>query len=256
MLINQVGGSNFKPVLQMITESGDYTITYSGTYRICAIGHGAHGYGWIDSYNTVTASNGGAGGGGYLDIYLSSGTVLTSTITDSVSSVAIGDNVLISATCGSDQTAGTVSGDGVVPFPSNGTETGDITPPDVYDIECYKSLGGLRGQDDDKVSTSRAGSGLFGGKGGDGGYYRYGGTGNYNHYGEPSTPGYGGGKGVAGHAYYYLSSHTYLSGSGGGGGFGGGGGQCTDFRADREAKPANDTGGEGGAGLVRIERIR
>lgn len=256
MIINQIAGSNFKPVLQMITESGDYTIPYSGTYRICAIGHGAHGYGWIDSYNTVTASNGGAGGGGYLDIYLSSDTVLTSTITASVSSVAIGDNVLISATCGSGQTAGTVSGDGVIPFPSNGTKTGDVTPPDVYNLACYKSFGGLKGQYNDTVSTSRAGSGLFGGDGGDGGYYRYGGTGNYEHYGESTPPGYGAGEGVNGHPFYYLSSKSNISGSGGGGGFGGGGGQCTDFRFNREDDFADDDGGFGGAGCVRIERIK
>lgn len=268
MIINQAGGSNFKPVLQLITESGDYTIPYSGTYRIAAVGHGGNGayahYGTSLNYR----SPGGAGGMGYVDKYLSAGAVLTVTITNDVTTVTLGGTDLISATAGSSTIvsttdtkcrAGTVTGDGVVAAPSNGTETADITPPDAYNSQIYKSSGGysgaVKGTGNIEPGSKDGGDGLFGGDGPDGGMCFY----NANSYVgvEPArSPERGAGAADAGDAPRYNSSTYTYGGAGGGAGYGGGGGAIEGYRSYSSGYYALGNGGQGGAGCVRIERIK
>ncbi len=255
-----VGGvaSIFRPVLELLTQSGTYTIPYAGWYRICAIGHGGKAYS-LDLYNDIY-SPGGAGGMGYVDKYLPSGAVLTVTITDDASSVTQDGATLISATKGASTfveadggcLAGTVSGDGVVAAPSNGTATPDITPPDAYNKDCYKSPGGYafaRAEEKSELVKS-GGDGLFGGPGGNGGFAFVANTGLSSGWqtGKASPPGFGGGAGTDGHIYEYAQSPSYVQGSGGGAGFGGGAGS--------QHRIESQTFAEGGAGCVRIERIR
>lgn len=268
MIINQVGGSNFKPVLQLITESGDYTIPYSGTYRIAAVGHGGHGAyeSWGDNYSTYRSS-GGAGGMGYLDVYLHSGAVLTMTITSSVSKVTLNGADLISATAGSSSVsysdkkclAGTVSGDGVIAAPSNGQPTADITPPDAFNSPIYKSTGGyggaVKGTSNIELGSKDGGDGLFGGDGPDGGMCFY----NQNDYvgvAPAKAPTRGAGAADSGAAPYYNGSTYPYGGAGGGAGYGGGGGAIERYRSYAGDYFAVGSGGEGGAGCVRIERIK
>ena len=251
-----VGGvaSIFRPVLELFTESGTYTIPYAGWYRICAIGHGGQAYS-IEKQLGDIHSPGGAGGMGYVDKYLPSGAVLTVTITDDASSVTQGSATLIYATKGASTfaqadggcLAGTVSGDGVVAAPSNGTATPDITPPDAYNKDCYKSPGGYAfAQTEEKSELVKSGGdGLFGGPGGNGGFAF---TKNGWAAGKASPPGFGGGAGTGGHQYTSGQSLYYIQGSGGGAGFGGGAGSQHIMESNTFA--------EGGAGCVRIERIR
>lgn len=249
-----VGGvsAQFRPVLALLTESGTYTVPYAGWYRIIAIGHGAGGYG-DDSAPLSTPAPGGAGGGGYLDKYLPAGAVLTATISDMASTLSYGGSALISAARGSGKTAGSVTGSGVVEFPSNGTDTPDVTPPDgIYDAS-FRSVGGAAGLRNDEAVSAAGGAGLFGGDGGDGGYAlsKSGDT----HTSNGRTGSRGAGSGAAGNLYLVGSTTGYYAGAGGGGGYGGGGGKPTAVRND-----AYYTGwlgaGSGGAGCVRIERIR
>lgn len=249
-----VGGvaSIFRPVLALLTESGTYTVPYAGWYRITAIGHGAGGYG-DDSAPLSTPAPGGAGGGGYLDKYLPAGAVLTATISDTDSTLSYGGSALISAARGSGKTAGSVTGSGVVAFPSNGTETPDVTPPaGIYDASL-RSVGGAAGLRDDEAVSAAGGAGLFGGDGGDGGY-ALSESGN-THTSNGRSGSRGSGSGANGSLYLVGSTKGYYAGAGGGGGYGGGGGKPTAVRND-----AYYTGwlgaGSGGAGCVRIERIR
>lgn len=249
-----VGGvsAQFRPVLALLTESGTYTVPYAGWYRIAAVGHGAGGYG-DDSAPLSTPAPGGAGGGGYLDKYLPAGAVLTATISDMASTLSYGGSALISAARGSGKTAGAVTGSGVVAFPSNGTDTPDVTPPDgIYDASL-RSVGGAAGLRDDEAVSAAGGAGLFGGDGGDGGY-ALSESGN-THTSNGRTGSRGAGSGAGGSLYYVGSTKGYYAGAGGGGGYGGGGGKPTAVRND-----AYYTGwlgaGSGGAGCVRIERIR
>ena len=249
-----VGGvsAQFRPVLALLTESGTYTVPYAGWYRIIAIGHGAGGYG-DDSAPLSTPAPGGAGGGGYLDKYLPAGAVLTATISDMASTLSYGGSALISAARGSGKTAGSVTGSGVVAFPSNGTDTPDVTPPDgIYDAS-FRSIGGAAGLRNDEAVSAAGGASLFGGDGGDGGYAlsKSGDT----HTSNGRTGSRGAGSGAAGNLYLVGSTTGYYAGAGGGGGYGGGGGKPTAVRND-----AYYTGwlgaGSGGKGCVRIERIR
>lgn len=249
-----VGGvsAQFRPVLVLLTESGTYTVPYAGWYRIIAIGHGAGGYG-DDSAPLSTPAPGGAGGGGYLDKYLPAGAVLTATISDMASTLSYGGSALISAARGSGKTAGSVTGSGVVAFPSNGTDTPDVTPPDgIYDASL-RSVGGAAGLRNDEAVSAAGGAGLFGGDGGDGGYALS--ESGHTHTSNGRTGSRGAGSGAAGNLYLVGSTTGYYAGAGGGGGYGGGGGKPTAVRND-----AYYTGwlgaGSGGAGCVRIERIR
>ena len=249
-----VGGvsAQFRPVLALLTESGTYTVPYAGWYRIIAIGHGAGGYG-DDSAPLSTPAPGGAGGGGYLDKYLPAGAVLTATISDMASTLSYGGSALISAARGSGKTAGSVTGSGVVAFPSNGTDTPDVTPPDgIYDAS-FRSVGGAAGLRNDEAVSAAGGAGLFGGDGGDGGYALS--ESGDIHTSNGRTGSRGAGSGAAGNLYLVGSTTGYYAGAGGGGGYGGGGGKPTAVRND-----AYYTGwlgaGPGGAGCVRIERIR
>lgn len=255
-----VGGVSapFQPVLALLTESGTYTVPYAGWYRIAAIGHGGQAYS-LDLYSDIY-SPGGAGGMGYVDKYLPSGTVITVTITDDASSVTQDSTTLISATKGASTfaqadggcLAGTVSGDGVVAAPSNGTATPDITPPDAYNKDYYKSPGGYAfAQTEEKSELVKSGGdGLFGGPGGNGGFAFIANTGLSSGWqtGKASPPGFGGGAGTGGHPYTYGQSTSYIQGSGGGAGFGGGAGSQHIMESNTFA--------DGGAGCVRIERIR
>ena len=250
-----VGGvaSIFRPVLELLTESGTYTIPYAGWYRICAIGHGGQAYS-LDLYNDIY-SPGGAGGMGYVDKYLPSGAVLTVTITDDASSVTQDGATLISATKGASTfaqadggcLAGTVSGDGVGAAPSNGTAPPDITPPDAYTKDCYKSPGGYAFASTDEAAEleKSGGNGLFGGPGGNGGFAF---ISNGWVVGKASPPGLGGGVGLDGHLYTLAGSNYRTPGAAGGGGFGGGAGPKKVIEDTQYAS--------GGAGCVRIERIR
>lgn len=249
-----VGGVSvqFRPVLALLTESGTYTVPYAGWYRIAAVGHGAAGYG-DDSAPLSTPAPGGAGGGGYLDKYLPAGAVLTAAISDTASELSYGGAVLISASCGSGKTAGAVTGSGVVPFSGNGTDTPDVTPPDgIYDASLC-SVGGAAGLRDDEAVSAPGGAGLFGGDGGHGGYALS--ESGHTHTGGGGAGSRGAGSGADGSLYYVGSTLGYYAGAGGGGGYGGGGGKPTTVRSD-----AYYTGwlgaGSGGAGCVRIERIR
>ena len=249
-----VGGvsAQFRPALALLTESGTYTVPYAGWYRIIAIGHGAGGYG-DDSAPLSTPAPGGAGGGGYLDKYLPAGAVLTATISDMASTLSYGGSALISAARGSGKTAGSVTGSGVVAFPSNGTDTPDVTPPDgIYDASL-RSVGGAAGLRNDEAVSAAGGAGLFGGDGGDGGYALS--ESGDIHTSNGRTGSRGAGSGAAGNLYLVGSTTGYYAGAGGGGGYGGGGGKPTAVRND-----AYYTGwlgaGSGGAGCVRIERIR
>jgi hypothetical protein len=249
-----VGGvsAQFRPALALLTESGTYTVPYAGWYRIIAIGHGAGGYG-DDSAPLSTPAPGGAGGGGYLDKYLPAGAVLTATISDMASTLSYGGSALISAARGSGKTAGSVTGSGVVAFPSNGTDTPDVTPPDgIYDASL-RSVGGAAGLRNDEAVSAAGGAGLFGGDGGDGGYALS--ESGDIHTSSGRTGSRGAGSGAAGNLYLVGSTTGYYAGAGGGGGYGGGGGKPTAVRND-----AYYTGwlgaGSGGAGCVRIERIR
>ena len=251
-----VGGvaSIFRPVLGLLTESGTYTIPYAGWYRIAAIGHGGQAYSLEKQLGDIH-SPGGAGGMGYVDKYLPSGTVLTVTITGDASSVTQDSTTLISATKGASTfveadggcLAGTVSGDGVVAAPSNGTATPDITPPDAYNKDYYKSPGGYAFASTDEAAEleKSGGNGIFGGPGGNGGFAF---TNNGWSAGKASPPGFGGGAGTGGHPYTSGQSIYYIQGSGGGAGFGGGAGSQHIMESNTFA--------EGGAGCVRIERIR
>ena len=265
-----VGGvsAQFRPVLALLTESGTYTVPYAGWYRIAAVGHGGNGayahYGTSLDY----LSPGGAGGMGYVDKYLSAGAVLTVTITNDVTTVTLGGTDLISATAGSSAItgttdtkcrAGTVTGDGVVAAPSNGTETADITPPDAYNSPIYKSSGGysgaVKGTGNIELGEKDGGDGLFGADGPDGGMCFY----NANSYVgvEPArTPERGAGAADAGGAPHYNGSTYTYGGAGGGAGYGGGGGAIEGYRSYSSDYYALGNGGQGGAGCVRIERIR
>ena len=251
-----VGGvaSIFRPALELLTESGSYTIPYAGWYRICAIGHGGKAYS-LEKQMVGIHSPGGAGGVGNVDKYLPSGTVLTVTITDDSSSVTQGSTTLISATKGASTfaqadggcLAGTVSGDGVVAAPSNGTATPDITPPDAYNKDYYKSPGGyaFASTDEDAALEKSGGNGMFGGPGGNGGFAF---ISNGWVVGKASPPGLGGGVGLDGHSYISSGSTYRTPGAAGGGGFGGGAGPKKVIEDTQYAS--------GGAGCVRIERIR
>lgn len=264
-----VGGvaAIFRPVLKLLTASGTYTIPYAGWYRIAAVGHGGQGV-YSTSWNIF--SPGGAGGMGYVDKYLAAGTVLTATITDAISKVAVGNSNLISATAGNSSIssradakcrAGTVSGDGVVAAPSNGTLTSDITPPDAYNDPMYISPGGWRGlyetgtsQVDDRERQKSGGNGLFGGPGGNGG------DSLYKSPSRAEAAGWAGDRGGAsgtdaGATSYDRTVYSY-SGAGGGAGYGGGGGAPQESRYYAGSYFAVDDGAAGGAGCVRIERIR
>lgn len=265
-----VGGvsAQFRPVLVLLTESGTYTVPYAGWYRIAAVGHGGNGayahYGTSLDY----LSPGGAGGMGYVDKYLSAGAVLTVTITNDVTTVTLSGTDLISATAGASAIAsrtdtkcraGTVTGDGVVAAPSNGTETADITPPDAYNSPMYKSSGGysgaVKGTGNIEPGDKDGGDGLFGGDGPDGGMCFY----NVNSYVgvEPARdPERGAGAADAGGAPIYSSTTYPYGGAGGGAGYGGGGGAIEGYRRYSSDYYAVGNGGQGGAGCVRIERIR
>lgn len=259
--------SKFALVSQLFDASGTFSVPYSGTYRITAIGHGANGW----SYNNEVYSNngrvdsysGGCGGGGLLEIKLSAGEQLEITISDSESTVSKSGTTLISATAGSKSVAGSVSGSNVVAFASNGTETSSITPPDCYNSPLYISKGGRPGVSGYSGSSSdplreevRGGSGLFGGDGGDGGDVVCGQvSGGYSYdVIDPETADNGGGNGGA--AYCYTSRSAYHGGGGGGGGYGGGGGpnrgNCYFSYVHYFYK---STPGYGAAGCVFIERI-
>lgn len=265
-----VGGvsAQFRPVLALLTESGTYTVPYAGWYRIAAVGHGGNGAylyrGTLQEYR----SPGGAGGMGYVDKYLSAGAVLTVTITNAVTTVTLSGTDLISATAGASSIAsrtdtkcraGTVTGDGVVAAPSNGTETADITPPDAYNSPMYKSSGGYRGAvkgtDNIELGEKDGGDGLFGGDGPDGGMCFY----NVNSYVgvEPArSPERGAGAADAGDAPIYSNATYPYGGAGGGAGYGGGGGAIERGRSYAGDHYAVGNGGQGGKGCVRIERIR
>ena len=194
--------------------------------------------------------------------------MLTVTITNDVTTVALSGTDMISATGGASAITGTtdtkcrggrVTGDGVVAAPSNGTETEDITPPDAYNSPMYKSSGGYRGAvkgtGNIELGEKDGGNGLFGGDGPDGGMCFY----NVNSYVgvEPArTPERGAGAADAGGAPVYNDvTHPY-GGSGGGAGYGGGGGAIERDRSYAGDHYAVGNGGQGGAGCVRIERIR
>ena len=271
-----VGGvaAIFRSALVLLTESGTYTVPYAGWYRIAAVGHGGQGaYYHFGTGNDVT-SPGGAGGMGYVDKYLPSGTVLTATITDALSKVAVGSTDLISATAGSDSIAsladggcraGTVSGDGVVAAPSNGTVTPDITPPDAYNDPMYISPGGQSGfyasgssSVDDKPRAKSGGNGLFGGNGGAGGdsVWVIQGLGSGRGYSEGLPGDRGGADGADADSTVHNGTTYSYSGAGGGGGYGGGGGAVRSFRQYSGSYYKVDDGAAGGAGCIRIERIR
>ena len=252
-----VGGvsAQFRPVLALLTESGSYTVPYAGWYRIAAVGHGGNGAylyrGTLQEYH----SPGGAGGMGYVDKYLSAGAVLTVTITNAVTTVTLSGTDLISATAG----ASSIASRTVVAAPSNGTETADITPPDAYNSPMYKSSGGYSGAvmetGDIEMGEKDGGDGLFGGDGPDGGMCCY----NVNSYVgvEPArSPERGAGAADAGGAPIYSSTTYPYGGAGGGAGYGGGGGAIERDRSYAGDHYAVGNGGQGGAGCVRIERIR
>lgn len=259
--------ATFRPVLALLTESGTYTVPYAGWYRIAAVGHGGAGT-YSTSYDLH--SPGGAGGMGYVEKYLPSGTVLTVTITDALSKVAVGSANLISATAGSSSIssradagcrAGTVSGNGIVAAPSNGTVTSDITPPDAYNDPMYISLGGWRGlyetglsQVDDRERQKSGGNGLFGGPGGNGGDSLYKSPSRATAAGWAGD--HGGADGTAAGQTAYSGTVYAYSGAGGGAGYGGGGGAPQSSRYYSGNYFKVDDGAEGGAGCVRIERIR
>lgn len=268
------GGSDFELERALFTESGSFSATSAGTYRITAIGHGADGGGayYYDDY--VKVWDGCCGGGGYLETKLSEGESITITISDSLSKVTnSAGTTLISATAGTStgdyytnrSVSGTVSGiDGVVAFASNNTQTKDIIPPDCYNNSLFISAGGVGGwkdtnnDDNPSQNANSGGAGLFGGPGGDGGAAYYGVSTTYFSF---STSGGSGGlgAGAGGNGAAEASTGTWgalyaYPGAGGGGGFGGGGGKPT----------AADTGnfytlfgaGKGAAGCVFIERIK
>lgn len=272
-----VGGvaATFRPVLKLLTASGTYTIPYAGWYRIAAVGHGGQGAYRYFGAGSGIFSPGGAGGMGYVDKYLPSGTVLTATITDALSKVAIGSTDLISATAGSSEIAsqadggcraGTASGDGVVAAPSNGTVTPDITPPDAYNDPMYISPGGQSGfhesgssSVDDKPRAKSGGNGLFGGNGGAGGdsVWVTSGLGSGRGYCNGLPGDRGGADGEDAGQKPSGSSVTTYSGAGGGGGYGGGGGAVRSSVSNASSGYVKgDDGAAGGAGCVRIERIR
>lgn len=270
-----VGGVSapFRPVLSILTESGTYIIPYAGWYRICAIGHGGQGaYLHWDNLSDYF-SPGGAGGGGYLDIYLPSGAVLTVEITDASSTVTLDGVTLISSTAGSSVVdssakaclAGKVSGQaGVVAFPSNGTATPDVAPPEAYDEPYYRSSGGCKGpykSGSDSTATvgiKSGGDGLFGGDGGDGGpcLFFNGSLSSGYVTAAAREPSRGAGRAGDGGAPMYNGTTYPYSGAGGGGGYGGGGGAVQLYWRYADEYNKVDDGGEGGAGCVRIERIR
>lgn len=263
-----VGGvsAQFRPVLVLLTESGTYTVPYAGWYRIAAVGHGGNGDYVHDATSLNYLSPGGAGGMGYVDKYLSAGAVLTVTITNDVTTVTLGGTDLISATAGASTVssfgkciAGTVSGDGVIAAPSNGQPTADITPPDAYNSPMYKSSGGysgaVKGTGNIKLGKKDGGDGLFGGDGPDGGMCFY----NANSYVgvKPArTPERGAGAADSGGAPIYYDTTYPYGGAGGGAGYGGGGGAIEGYRSYDDDYYALGNGGQGGAGCVRIERIR
>lgn len=254
----------FEPAHQLFDASGSFSAPSAGTYRITAIGHGADGY--MESYEDDYAYlyEGGAGGGGYIELELTKGESIAVTISETASTAAnSAGTTLISATAGNQKTAGTVSGlDGVVVFPSNGTVTKDITPPTVYNDPLYISSGGKGGwtqtdNDDPTQSTATGGNGLFGGTGGDGGAAYYGVS--YTYFSFSADGGVGGlGAGAGGDGVAEASTGTYGAtfahpGAGGGGGFGGGGGKGTVYDAGNYY--VLHGAGKGAAGCVFIERI-
>lgn len=269
----QGSGAKFKPVFQVFTANGTFNVANSGIYRITAIGKGDDGYGTSTSYDRKC--DGGCGGAGYLETRLIIGESLAITISGGAS-VSKGGNVLISATAGGHTTgsspqplAGTASGTGVVAFPSNGTNTKDLTPPSGVYPASQISKGGDGGYAQSSrggaftQGGSQGGTGLYGGDGGSGGsgyaysYSSYSYTGTIN----GATGGYGAGDGGAGLGLYESSGGTsYYSargGSGGGGGFGGGGGKPWVYEDHYSGGYDYAYGGvgKGGAAAVIIERI-
>jgi hypothetical protein len=245
----------FEPFSQLFNASGTFVVPASGTYRITAIGKGASGYNALGSHY-----DGGCGGGGYIEKKLVKGESLTVTIGNNAEVAGI-----ISATASSGRNAGTVTGEGVTPFSSNGKATKNIEPPDFYNKLPYISFGGLGG---DRLSASgnytqnvgnAGGAGLFGGNGGHGGLGAVIDTGgSYKGIfgaGEPGNAG-GGNGGAGARQGSQSTSIAGHGGGGGGGGYGGGGGRGTYneyyYGGNNEAHAES---GVGGAACVFIDRI-
>ena len=106
-----------------------------------------------------------------------------------------------------------------------------------------------------KLGKKDGGDGLFGGDGPDGGMCFY----NANSYVgvKPArTPERGAGAADSGGAPIYYNTTYPYGGAGGGAGYGGGGGAIEGYRSYASDYYAVGNGGQGGAGCVRIERIR
>lgn len=265
--------AKFTPVFEILTASGTFSVANSGIYRITAIGKGDDGYGTSTSYDRKC--DGGCGGGGYLETRLIVGETLTITISGGAS-VSKGGNTLISATAGGHTTgsspqplAGTASGTGVVAFPSNGTNTKDLTPPNGVYPASELSKGGDGGYAQSSrggavtQEGSQGGKGLYGGDGGAGGSgyaYMYSSR-DYTGATLGATGGFGAGDGGDGLGDYESSGGTSYTaargGSGGGGGFGGGGGRPWVYEDHYSGgyDYAYGGAGKGGAAAVIIERI-
>lgn len=268
--------TEFEPYSNLITTTTTVTIPSTGIYRITAIGQGSNGR----SYNagsgvteTTVTVQGRAGGGGYIEQTFTQGEQLSIIVTESSTTVNYNNALFIRATAGGTRNAGSCSfGSGFngVSFPSNGTNTVSITPPEVYNDPKYISLGGQGGaiiKNSSSGNGSSGGNGLFGGAGG------VGGTGacwTYNSStsvaaGGVGTPGFSGGEGAGdggagsgGNDYFDSTNRPYaLAGGGGGAGLGGGGGAPQAYGYYYRFYRYTVSGyGQGGSGGVFIERIQ
>lgn len=279
-----VGGGDaqytpFESVRALYDADGTFSAPSAGTYRVTAIGHGASGVNEnSDGNDRSLLFAGGCGGGGYLELRLAKGEMITITVSDAESAAKNSAGVtLVAATAASGKIAGSASGlDGVVAFASNGQQTPNIVPPSAYNSSLFLSQPGRAGRaitvqgtvvEEDDTYVNIGGVGLFGGDGGDGGN----GVAVNQAYAYSAAPGvYGGtskrgsgaggdGKGAYEIAYGSVYSLTAAPGGSGGGGYGGGGGAPEYYRYYRLSSDTTyyyfTAPGEGGAGCVMIERI-
>jgi len=261
----QGSGKKFVPQLELFTQSGTFTPVAAGVYRVTAIGAGADGRIRTNDGNRYV-TDGGCGGGGYIDVRLAYGEQISVSVGAGNAIASRNGTAFISAAPGSYKTrnnadyplAGTVEGEGVTAFPSNGTETASISLPSG--IAYRQSAGGRGGNSSDGSTITKTGgdggAGVFGGDGGTGGFAFAGSTSGltvsyYSGAENGSAGGTGAGSGGNGNAYGYTSWGAGRGGGGGGGGgFGGGGGAPCTMGNNRNSNP-----GSGGAAAVIIERV-
>lgn len=281
------GKQEFIPYQELFDASGTMTAPEDGTYRIIVVGAGADGGGYAaDTSDTWTggawACAGGCGGGGYVDIAMKKGQTATITISDDGSvSVLIDGSVVIKATKGSTTgtysnvkpLAGSVTGENVTPFPSNGTNTSSIALPEALNDPGSLSSGGesglysSNGSSSSVTSTRRektSGGGAFGGDGGIGGDAVVV-SANSNYYvgtsaGTSGSRGAGDGSGgnVQDTGFGSVVGYSGQAGGGGGGGYGGGGGAGTTHYNRINSSTTYyyvDKGGTGGKACAVIKRI-